>query len=1389
MKKIALSLLFFITTVLNFYSQNSLTINCGSDQYRKELQTKHPDLIKKEKDVNDQIYQQLKNITGSQRGPIRVVPVVVHIIHNNGPENITNAQVLQGIQHLNDAFRNTGTLNDPNGVDTEIEFCLAQRDPNGNATVGITRTVSPLTSMVMENDDAALKNIIRWNPTLYLNIWLVKDITSTVNGSGVSGYATMPSSHGQNDDGIVNEAYYFGSSPNNSKVHIHEAGHYLGLFHTFEGGCANNNCLTDGDLICDTPPDNSTANFTCGTTPNTCNTDDDDLSVNNPFRPIANGGLGDQSDLIENHMDYGDVLCHTLFTNGQKNRMQAAITGPRASLLQSIACTSPCTNPITLNFTANTTTIGIGGTVNFNNTTTGATSFNWTINNNSFATTQNSSNTFNTAGSFWVVLTANNNDPNCIKQDSILIKVKCNVTSKFTSSPVSFCPGGSVTFTSTSTGATTYQWFVDGIPQVTTPTFNYTFNTAGGYNVYLVACNAICCDTSKFQLIAVGTCLSKEANVWCFGYNAMWDFASGNPLPVVGSAMRAEEAASSICDKNGNLLMYCDGERLYNKNHVLMQNGMYLFGHKSSSMGALIVPQPGSATNYYVFTGDAQLGGQNVSYGPSVTTTFPPGAISYNIVDITQAGGLGAVTLKNQVLTTNSTEKLVGIKHSNGTDIWIVTHEYGSNKFHSNLLTCTGLDTIPVISASGVSHTDPPNQGNTNSMGMMMISPNGKKIAVVTRNSGTQLGDFNTTTGVISNLVSINPPSMLAQGCAFSPDSKILYTTATEFSGLFNGVYQYNITLGSAAAITASIVKLPTNNASVYCGMQLAPNGKIYIAELNGTALHVINNPNALGAAANLTVNTVPLNAGGTSRFTVPNFLVDYMSPKKASKINGPTVICTNTTYYIKNNCGLSNDSLAWILNGNSIILSAVDSSVTIKPSATSSIDTLISVQYSSCGVVTDTLIIQAGAGNLVALGNDTTICGAINLTLNAGAGFTSYLWSTTATSQTINVTSPGTYWVQVTSGPCISTDTIVVTQVTSSPSVNLGTNKTVCPGNVVQLNAGAGYASYTWQDNSHNQTFTAYNPGTYWVTVTDYCGNTSSDTIQVLPNLAGAINLGNDTVLCSMQAFNLSPGNGYLNYDWSTTDSISNISVTTTGTYWVEVTDSLGCTYKDTITITMGNGPILNLGNDTSFCNFTSMPLNAGSNFASYLWSTTATTSSITATAVGVYWVQVTDSAGCISADTITLSLGNVNLSTGPALILTCTNSSGIITANSIVSNASYAWSGTGITSGVNNDTATVNTAGTYTVTITDPSNGCTNTATVTVTSNITSIPFSQNITLCNGNSLQVGTSTYNSSGQYIDTLTAANGCDSIVTSNLTILQIHLAYKMFLLVQILVIN
>ena len=191
------------------------------------------------------------------------IPVVVHVIHDNGPENISDLQIQNAIEYLNLSFANADPYDPSDGVGVDIEFCLASMDVNGQPSNGIERVRSPLTTFVMETQDIKLKSLSRWPSTCYCNIYVVSEIISASSGPGVVGYAFFPSTHGQPEDGIVMEAEYFGTDSGTNTVLSHEMGHYLGLYHTFQGGCKNDDCLMDGDQVCDTPPDRSTARIRC----------------------------------------------------------------------------------------------------------------------------------------------------------------------------------------------------------------------------------------------------------------------------------------------------------------------------------------------------------------------------------------------------------------------------------------------------------------------------------------------------------------------------------------------------------------------------------------------------------------------------------------------------------------------------------------------------------------------------------------------------------------------------------------------------------------------------------------------------------------------------------------------------------------------------------------------------------------------------------------------------------------------------------------------------------------------------------------------------------------------------------------------------------------------
>ena len=468
---------------------------CGTAEFSEQLFRFDPTLENLHHQMEDAIYNLTLNSTPDNRTlPNYTLPVVVHIIHDNGAENISDAAVLQGIQHLNEAFANMGYYDQGTGVNTEIEFCMATRDPDGNPTNGITRNVSPLTEVIME-EALPMKDINRWTPTEYINIWVIRDICSYSMGCGVAGFAFFPSSHGSDNDGIVIEANYMGNSNANAAVLIHEMGHYLGLYHTFRQGCPNGDCLANGDKVCDTPPDKSNPPLPCNGSINSCTTDVNTSDPNNTFST-------DQNDMFWNYMDYSDYDCVSAFTAGQTARMDYFINNIRSSLLTAPSCLPPCLSPIDASFSSSSNFIDVGSTVNFNNTSFGANAFDWQIDGASFSANNNESYNFPDEGTYIISLTVTNNDPNCFDTYSDTIVVVCPVVADF-EMLTSIIPANELlAISNTSSNGLTYEWFINGVSQGNEVDFSFSLANPSVVQVCLETTGQFCND-AHCQLVNI----------------------------------------------------------------------------------------------------------------------------------------------------------------------------------------------------------------------------------------------------------------------------------------------------------------------------------------------------------------------------------------------------------------------------------------------------------------------------------------------------------------------------------------------------------------------------------------------------------------------------------------------------------------------------------------------------------------------------------------------------------------------------------------------------------------------------------------------------------------------------------------------------------------------
>ncbi len=362
---------------------------CAFDHFRN-----HYDLPSLEQQIQTGIQKVLLNQSLKHHDFAYTIPVVVHIIHQGGSENISDAQIHSGIEVMNEDYSKlVGTPGDGSGVDTEVRFKLANIDPNGHCTNGIIRAYTTLTNH-QPSERLKLKELSSWDNMRYLNVYIVASISG-----GTAGYSSFPGGPAD-EDGFVLEHIYFGrigtAASSMGRTATHEAGHWLGLFHTFHDGCGADTCA-GGDMVCDTPPA-AAPNYGCPTV-NSCNLD-----------------VPDVNDQIENYMDYSDDNCQNMFSAGQRDRIHGSLNSIRTviwtdSNLVNTGTDSnysaPFVCPIVANLVSLTQNICVGNSVDFVDISlNNPSSWEWTFEGGSIhsSTDQNPTVTYDSVGTYDVTL-------------------------------------------------------------------------------------------------------------------------------------------------------------------------------------------------------------------------------------------------------------------------------------------------------------------------------------------------------------------------------------------------------------------------------------------------------------------------------------------------------------------------------------------------------------------------------------------------------------------------------------------------------------------------------------------------------------------------------------------------------------------------------------------------------------------------------------------------------------------------------------------------------------------------------------------------------------------------------------------------------------------------
>lgn len=317
MKQLLL-ILAFTGASISFFAQEHL--HCGTDEMHQQLFQQHPEYNEGVQRAHERLQaytNEYLQAAHPKSGATYIIPVVFHVIHNYGVENISDEQIFDAVEQVNIQYRklnaDTSDIVSPFqsiAADAQIEIRLAQIDPNGNCTNGITRTPSLLTY----SGDHSVKSLIQWPPDKYLNIYVC------IEAAGLAGHALMPSVADTIPewDGIVMLHSYVGTIGTSDyfrrTVLSHEIGHYLNLYHVWGGNNVPGfpylpvgdpgNCAYDDDVL-DTP--NTIGWWSCNINEYSC------------------GVLEN----VQNYMDY--AFCARMFTEGQKQRMHAALNSQVAN--------------------------------------------------------------------------------------------------------------------------------------------------------------------------------------------------------------------------------------------------------------------------------------------------------------------------------------------------------------------------------------------------------------------------------------------------------------------------------------------------------------------------------------------------------------------------------------------------------------------------------------------------------------------------------------------------------------------------------------------------------------------------------------------------------------------------------------------------------------------------------------------------------------------------------------------------------------------------------------------------------------------------------------------------------------------------------------------------
>jgi gliding motility-associated-like protein len=837
-------------------------------------------------------------------------------------------------------------------------------------------------------------------------------------------------------------------------------------------------------------------------------------------------------------------------------------------------------------------------------------------------------------------------------------------------------------------------------------------------------------------------------------------------------------------------------------------------------------------------------GGTSYSWSNGTTNVGANAALSITTpgtYTVTASGANGCTNTSSISITENITLPVVNISSSNGSVI--------NCSITSITLTATGGGTYEWESNSTILGTSA--SLNVNAQGIYSVN-------VVSSNGCSNTSSFiitentNTPTASITSNVPSNTLTCTTTSITLSANGTGTYSWSQGATNLGNnptltvttpGTYNLIVTGSNGCTATTSIVisqntQLPTAliTANPQTNILTCSTTSIALTASGGLSYSWSNGTTNLGSNASINVSAPGIysvtvtGANGCIASVNSNITQDIVAPNVSinNTTNTTTLNCTTTSINLNATGGVS---YSWS-NGTSIVGTNAALSVNIPGTYTVTV-----TGANGCTATASTTINQTIAAPIVSITNNanTTIltCTQTSIDLTATGGGT-YSWSNGTTivgaTATLNVTSPGTYTVTVTStNGCTATSAVVITQNITAPTAaitaNPNTTMLSCTNNALSLTASGG-GSYSWTNGTNTigtgATISISNPGTYTVTVTGANGCTATAATTITQNnQAPTVSIAataNGVLTCSNTSITLtgSSSTGTGTATWlngttvistgpiSGTGNVSNLVVNTPGTYTLNILEANGCLGTANYTVTQNIAvPTAVITNNTAStlltCSQTSISLLA-SGGTTYSWSNgtsiVGTNAVLSLTSPGTYTVTITGTNGCIDTEQLSITQ-NITAPTSAitnntaATQLTCSLTSISLTATG---GGTYSWSN-GTTIVGTSANLTVTTPGTYTVTVSSSTNGCTSTSATTITQNITapqaaisSVPSpavltctttSIALTASGGGSyswISTGTNlgsqaniSVTTPGTYTVTVTGANGCTSTVNSTVT--------------------